>query len=388
MRNLHAQRGQTIPLAAMTLVVLIGVTALSVDAGYDQYQQRQQQNATDSAAIAGARELLTSSSSATAAAKADASINGYADDGNTVKITVDTDYQDSYTGSSPAVQVQIVKNNYPKFFGSIFGGGNVTITTTAVARDAKSGAYCLYQLDPAGLPNFNGMNWNGPNCGMILNGTPNFASGTIDANMIGYAGGTPGENGANFVEATPQPAPPAVDPCQTIPGCAYLANDPPTTNPCEPGTWSGSGNMPPGCYNSVNSSFATITLTGGLYVFTAGANFNKATIQGTGTLYFDNTSCGNFNKDTLEFSAPTTGSTAGVMIYQQPGNASCNPNFNGSTSSSAALVYYPTYTVNYNGSAGAYQILVCGSVNFNGSTQNFPAPPTNNSLIEIPTLTE
>ena len=378
------------PLVAMALVVMLGLTAFSVDLGYDQYQQRNQQNATDSAAIAATAALADGTASSTAAGKAAAATNGYTDGTNGVTVSITPNYSDSYTGSSSAAKVKIVKNNYPKFFGNVFGSGNVTITTTAVARMVAGGNYCLYQLNPAGSPNLAHMNWNGPNCGIIMNGTGNFQGSNVDASVIGYSGSAPGENAANFTNATPAPSLPATDPCPQIPGCNYLTNNPPSTSSCDPNDYKGyNGTLTPGCYSGTNFKGSNITFTSGVYVFTSsGLNFNGANLNGTATLYFPSTTCANFNGANNQLSAPASGPTAGVLIYQESGNSGCTPNFNGSNSTTPALVYFASYSVNYNGSNGGDTMLVCSDVNFNGSNESFPAPAGNNGLVEQPVLAE
>ena len=55
--RLESQRGQTLVLVALLLVVLMGLTSLAADAGYYHYQQRVMQTAADSAALAGASEI-------------------------------------------------------------------------------------------------------------------------------------------------------------------------------------------------------------------------------------------------------------------------------------------------------------------------------------------
>ena len=52
------QAGQTLPLVALWLMVLMGFGGLAVDVGYWEYQQREQQSATDAAAIGGAQQLV------------------------------------------------------------------------------------------------------------------------------------------------------------------------------------------------------------------------------------------------------------------------------------------------------------------------------------------
>jgi hypothetical protein len=386
----ESQRGQTMPFLGLMLFVLVGALGLSVDVGSYRYDQRLQQSAADSAAIAGAAELNGGSANATAAAKADSAKNGFTDGVNGVTVTVNTNYSDQYTGASGAVQV-VVNKAYPKYFGGVLSPGNTTIAATAVARAAGIGPACVYQLSPGGSPNFNGMTFNGPQCGIVMNGTGNFNGAHIDAAFIGYAGGAaPNENGATFTEAQPEPTLTVIDPCPRIPGCYYFSNNPPSTASCPAFQGNGyHGFLNPGCYGSINLNGAVVTFNPGVYVINSSTNFNGATLTGTGvTFYVTSTGSFNFNGARINLSPPTTGSTAGVLIYQIPGN-SANPNFNGATSAVVSgLMYFPSVSVNFNGSLGAYTVLVVGDVNFNGSTQSFPSPPPNGSFIQQPTLAE
>lgn len=384
--RLESQRGQTLVLVALLLVVLMGLTSLAADAGYYHYQQRVMQTAADSAALAGVAEI--SYGDPTAAAKADAATNGFTDGVNGVTVTVNASYSDQYTGTSSAVQVLISKP-YPKFFSGVIGGGStVQISTTAVARMSANVAECLYQLDSSKNPNFNGMTFNGPKCGIILNGSGNFTGANIDAQFIGFADGhTPSQTGATFTEATPAPSMPAKDPCPNIPGCNYLANNPPSSSSCSSVHYNGgSVTIVPGCYDSPVFNGTAVTMMSGTYVFTGHPNFNAATVTGSGvTMYFSN-ACGNFNGTNWSLTPPSSGDTQGVLMYD---TSSCNPNFNGSSGSGVSgLVYFPNSDVNFNGSLNAYTVLVVGNANFNGSTDNFPDPPANGTLAQMPTLAE
>lgn len=393
--RLESQRGQTLVLVALLLVVLMGLTSLAADAGYYHYQQRVMQTAADSAALAGAAEI--SYGDPAAAAKSDAATNGFTDGANGVTVTVTTNYSDQYTGSSSAVQV-VISKPYPKFFAGVLGGGStVQISSSAVARMSANVNECLYQLDSSQNPNFNGMTFNGPKCGIIVNGSANFNGANIDAQFIGYAAGrTPNTNGATFTEATPAPSMPAKDPCPNIPGCDYLANNPPSTSSCisHPNYNGMTVTLLPGCYDTPNFNGATVTFqpngTDATFVIMGHANFNGSTLSGNGvTLYFPTGSCGNFNGVNLSLTPPAVGNTAGVSIYNQPGTSACNPNFNGSAGTGVSgLVYYPDAHVNFNGALNGYTVLVVGNANFNGSTQNFPDPPANGTYVQMPTLAE
>ena len=57
MRHARRERGQILPLAALMLVVLLGIGAFAIDIGYAYYAKRQLQSAADAAALAGAQDL-------------------------------------------------------------------------------------------------------------------------------------------------------------------------------------------------------------------------------------------------------------------------------------------------------------------------------------------
>ena len=56
----NAEAGHALPLVALALAALMGFGGMAADVGYWRYQERQQQSATDAAAIGGAQQLLRS----------------------------------------------------------------------------------------------------------------------------------------------------------------------------------------------------------------------------------------------------------------------------------------------------------------------------------------
>ena len=82
MRVSMGQRGAILPLMAICLAVLMGFAGLAVDIGYLEYQQENQQAATDAAAMGAAQRAFTdncgNASDAVSAAYSDAALNGYA----------------------------------------------------------------------------------------------------------------------------------------------------------------------------------------------------------------------------------------------------------------------------------------------------------------------
>jgi Putative Flp pilus-assembly TadE/G-like len=369
---------------------LMGFGGVAVDVGFLEYRQQVQQTATDAAALGGAQALArTSCSSAVvgdAAATADATSNGFTNGGGiSVKPNVPP-MSGPYAGNSCAISVQITNQNAETFFARLFGfpTGMQESTQAVAAVSANGGTGCIYLLSPTIVQNINGDNIHSPQCGAYVNNTVNFNGSTIDLPYIGYAGGTPNENGTTFTEATPQPMLPIADPCPTIPGCNYLANNPPPTSSCTSYNVNGyNGPLTAGCYNSLNVNGSNVTMSG-LYILNGTSNFNGSTINATNaTIYVTaNGTPPNFNGLTVKLSPPSSGNDVGVAYYQVPSNTAA-PNFNGNNSNYSGLMYAPNATgVNFNGVDGGYLVLVFGSVNFNGSqAQDFASPPPGGALV-------
>ncbi len=384
------QRGQVLPLVAVCMVLLCAVAGLAVDVGYHRYEQRVQQTATDSAALAGAADYNYGSTVRTASARKDAATNGYTDSVGGVTVTVNSSYTSAFTGTSSAVEVVITKA-YPKFFEGIFGGGStVTVSTRAVARLAAIDNRCVILLNPADSTNYNSATISANGCAIADNGSgSNMNNATIDASSISYAGAAPNENGATFPHATPAPGIAVSDPCPHISGCAYLANNPPSSTPCVTPV-NAPGFINPGCYPSGAMSLSgNVTVNPGVYIINGAADFGKAVMTGNGvTFYITGTGQLNANKATFNLTPPATGqNTAGVLFYQVPSNTN-DPNFNKTSGSTSGLFYFPTVHVNYNKTAGGYTVLVFGAANFNGNSLSFPPPPSNLSLIQQAVLAE
>lgn len=368
------ESGQVLPMVALMLAVLMGFGGMGVDVGFWEYSVRQQQNATDAAALGGAQALLSggcpNQSIATTAAQNDASRNGYTNGSNVTVAVSNPPASGSMASNSCAVYVQITKSNVAAFFTRLFGkAAGVPETTEATAVVDADNDGCIYMLATNQNTNFHGGNIQAPKCDIYLNGTANFNGGSVDAAAIGEANYSGSNNGGTFSEASPKSMPPIADPCPEISGCQYLSNNPPSTAPCN-GTYGGSGVLQPGCYNNLSLNKATVTLQPGLYVFAGSTNFNKASITANNvTIYIPSgATAPNFNNLTsLTLSPPTAGDYAGIAYYQAPGNSS-NINLNGSNSNVSGVIYAPSASMNYNGSLGGYTVIVAAYANFNDST--------------------
>jgi len=391
------QRGAVLPLVAISLTVLLGFGGMSVDVGFWQYQQRQQQNAVDSAAIGGAQALDAAGCPAPATAQAAADTDAASSGGYTPsQVTVNNPPASGpYASNNCAVSVSI-KGTKPSFFSQLFGIPSVKETTSATAELVSTNNACIYLLSTTAVSTFSGGNVSAPNCSIIINNTATFSgSQTISAGSIGYGGSTPPTiSGTTFSGATPAPMLQAPNPCPEIPGCATLASNPPSASGCQ--SLAGSNMNPtisPGCYNNLTvGSCGTVTLQPGVYVLNGTSDFSNSRFVGTGVTFYvtANGTAPDFSAAlSATISPPTSGTYDGVLYYQVPGNTTA-PNLSGSSVHFNGLVYAPGANgVNFNGAQGDYTVLVLGSANLNSSSgYTFGTPPSGSTLVQNVVLTQ
>lgn len=386
MEKYRTQRGQVLPLVAILIFVLLGFAALAVDVGYNRYEKRVTQSAADSAALAGAIELLSGSANATASAKHDASKNGFTDNtsGGTCTVCVTVNIppaSGAYTGDSTAVEA-IVSAPHPSFFGHALGSSNVTISARAVARLRSDDNGCFFALDPSANTNMNKSTLSAPGCSIFINGSANL-NGVTSTGSI-YIAGSVGGNPPAYTQLTS----PVSDPCLQIPGCAYLTANAPSTSGCVAGHFSDGQFANPGCYSSWASS-GTVTLNAGLYIINGSMSIGQGTLKGSGvTLYFtSNANPVNFNKGALKFAAPTIGNYANVAVYGAT-VPNANANFNQANVDVTGVFYMPKICANFNKNDATYVLFIVACGNMNKNSLSFSAPPSGGSYIKTPVLAE
>lgn len=182
-KETYNQRGVVLVLVAILLVVFIGVAAIALDVGHLYLVRNELQNAADSGALAGARELYLDTNAATPNAGANQIANSAATQNFSEKVAVEVidplsnlgdvqrghwsftsrtftanDSLSSYdfTGKSDAeldadtnfvnaVKVKVRRQNTPaaSFFAQIFGYTDFAVTAEAVAYRGFAG-----QLNP------------------------------------------------------------------------------------------------------------------------------------------------------------------------------------------------------------------------------------------------
>jgi hypothetical protein len=134
----RAERGQVLVLFAGGITVLLILAALAFDAGMMLLERRDEQNAADAAALAGARFILTSDTEAEAAARDLAKANGFddADPNETVNVFIPPVHGE-YAGYAGFIEVQIQAVR-PSVFGGIIGRNTWPVGASAVATNKQN----------------------------------------------------------------------------------------------------------------------------------------------------------------------------------------------------------------------------------------------------------
>jgi len=403
------ERGQILPLLAFGVFALLSMIALVVDIGYSRYQQRLEQAASDSAAVAGAVRLYYGSAAAApaptgviAAAKSAASENGFADDNGAGKLVVSV-YSPPRVNQGPAANatpypansaVEVTINKLqPTFFATVFGGMQPTVGVRSVAVQQIDTSGCLYQLKLAGNGGELRFTGNKPvhviNCGVVVNGQINAQEFDPSTTSVDYY--YPNTPITNFdpskLHSMPQPV---ADPCFKIPGCAYLQNQPfPGSSQAVDVSGSQSYSVPNGQSYGVikNCCSGSTLLNPGLYYIYGGVS---GTILGDGVTIVNVD--GGFTASGLGsahpyFSAPTSGPTKGVAFYQPPSNTNgitLNGGGNGTTIWDG-LFYAPTADFVANGGSVTFAFTITGSITDHGggSGNGITVDPTLGGLVPL-----
>jgi Flp pilus assembly protein TadG len=167
-RLIRRDRGQIVPMFALMLILLLGITALVIDFGTVYASRRALQNAADAAALAGAKEIESGifggSSNPTSAALSWAAKNGVPSTG----ATCTADGNPTVTYNSPSAtrsnswQVSVSRQVHLTF-APVIGVNTICVQTNAVAvvtqaMAAKIFPYSLYgnvTLSPFAAPGTN-----------------------------------------------------------------------------------------------------------------------------------------------------------------------------------------------------------------------------------------
>jgi hypothetical protein len=415
------EAGQALIFTAVALVVLMGFAGLAIDMGVMRYNKRLQQSAADAAAIAGASNLAFGG--VISGAQDAASRVGFTDNGGglvsnctgaavgAICVQVNNPPATGPHQSDINYVEAIVAFVQPTYFMKVLSITSETITARAVATNL-GGNVCLYTLsapssDIEGIGGDGTLNASG--CGIVNNGDYEGDVPTVSAYTFAVAGSSSGKSATC---TTPGPCPTYGTPATSDP-LGYLT-PPPVQNPSFGNvTTSGTQTLQPGTYSSIAiGNNSTVTLNPGIYYIngSGGVSFKgAATVQGTGVLlYFtDNASINTIGPGSqvsnIQLSASTTGSYAGILMYQDPADANTGqgatmgPTVGGNDNSSFnGALYFPeaqlTFFGNTTGTGINVGVVVTDSLKLSGSPivnlQGNAGLPPGVTLIKSATLVE
>ncbi len=400
-RLLHDTDGGVTTYAALVLPLLVGAVGLSVDVASWHVNQRTVQSATDSAAVAGALEIMRSGDDPAilTAATSDATYNGYEPGlGDTISVNHPPS-SGIATGAADSVEI-IVQRSAPIFFSSLFLGGPVDMSARAVAR-VEINDTCVWALNPTarGAIKVAGGAQVNMGCGVIANSVDDESlsqdgGACLTSTKIKLAGGY---NGSCI---NPQPltnVTPVNDPLSSLQPPSYGACDHTAKTKINsgenvtlsPGVYCGSievladgiVNFEPGQY-VLDGAGLTVSAQG----TATGSDVHFYLSENSGTADAINIQAG----ATVDLTAGTSGDLAGVLFFQ---NANTTGNINhsvtgGGTMDLEGILYFPGQDVSFSGGStfnAAASMLIAQTVTFSGSSElgdfSGTAVEANNMLI-------
>lgn len=364
-RLLRNRRGVIGVFTAVSLPITLGISALVVDAGLWTVTQTRLQYAADAAASATGYLLTnasvkaqgTSATLPTFQAVALAAVN----DATGMRLigTLATPVSVKVASDYSSVTVTLT-SQAPSYFAGAVGFQSSPLTATATAGLAPPVA-CILALSAStsrAIEVDNNASIKATNCGVYSNSSANDAiyltgGATISGTSVGAHGGVSATNGSSVT-----PSPTTYGGVVSDPFATMTAPTPGSTCDYTNGNWTNNGtySFNPGVYcgttqfggNNSTNSFAP-----GIYYIKNGDllfNNNSTTKQASGvTFVLTGTNVGklswaNNSSTTVTFTAPTSGPTAGFVVWQTcpPSNTTLiNQIDNNSALKMSGVLYMP-----------------------------------------------
>ncbi|MBF0356878.1 MAG: hypothetical protein HQL43_16750 [Alphaproteobacteria bacterium] len=381
-------------LMALLLPILVGFVGLGIDAALWYLSRRNLQAAADAAALAGALELRRGEvlAAITTVASFEATRNGWSDSDGDIVVNVPPVLPSAYTGNSTAVQVYLSQTAQTYFAAAVFDTASLTINVQATARASTSGTACILALDTTvskALEFSGNTNVNLPDCGIAANSNADDAiklSGNASvtvasAQTMGDISDTNSHLTAS--SGTQTHAAEITDPYSdlTVPNIGSTCNQTEyKVNPSATTTINASGSTPYVFCKGLDIK-GTLNLGPGTYVINKGTfSLNAgASLTGTGvTFILTSTSGSDYAKFDLNGSAsvnltaPSTGTYAGVLMYADRNGPYQDNHVNGNSSAiyNGAL-YFPSSNLDFNGNSAtgssACTQIIAKTVGMNGN---------------------
>jgi hypothetical protein len=390
------RKGSILLLGTVSIFVMLGFVGLALDACYMYFHKRAMQTAADAGAYGGALELLRGGTATTAAAKTDTALNGFTDGTDSVSVTVNSPpTSGSKSGNTSFVEV-IISHPQPTWFMRALSYNSITVKARAVAGLGSTGNGCVYALNQDTSNQNNGFFVNGTtnstfSCGVFSNANFRSVGGAcVVTPTVSYTGTyTNSDTSGSCGPAGIGKGVPIVDP---------LANkySIPSHGTCTANNFKVTGGttvtIPAGTYCggiSISGSVTSVIFSSGQFVLVnGGLSINgSVAVSGTDVTFFNTYT--QMNKygaisingsGTVTLKAPTSGTYAGLLFYQDPTvtwSAS-----NGSSIAGAAnsvydgIIYFPTTDLTYSGNSSTsstgtdgYTTLIGYNVKIAGTAQ-------------------
>jgi hypothetical protein len=418
-----SEDGSTLVLTAVSMVVILAFAGLAIDVGNLRFAKRHLQSAADAAAVAAALEITSCAGTANCSALQTAAksslvennfpgtavltnCSGTPGTGLTIMINNPPCAQganDPNAGKPGYVEI-VASETQQTFFASILGFRSFPISARAEAAKTPN-PNCIYALDPSGgnaisvdllatISSSCGIvdessAWNALSCNVIA---------SISAPQIDVVGGvegflcapsTPPKTGV----AVPHPADPlAYLPKPAVPPCGSSTGSPYHGSSSQLNLILGKFTLYPDaayCGGIVISALANVTFMPGTYVIKSttssglfglgppqgGLSINLlSTITGNGVTFYNLGPHGDVNVTAtllglggVNLVAPTTGTYAGILFFQDPQDTEGATIF-GSPGFNTVLqgaYYFPNASVNFAASLPVqYNILVAKDITF------------------------
>lgn len=366
-------------IACVTLFAFLG---LAVDVGYLETQKLRVQTAADAAAAGGAVAKSNGGNAAavTAAGQYDSGLNGFTNGTNSATVTINNPPSSGYYTTNSAYVEAIVSQPTSTFFMRIVGINSVTVTARGVAK-APAASGCIYVLSPTAPQAFymNGAHNVTTACGALVNSDATNATyfngafnWTGPLSMVGnysfggaynFSPGSPVTGISSFSDPLSYLTPPAIGSCTytnyTQTGAFNVTLSPGTY--CGGITLNGAGNVTVSSGQYILTGSTGLSVVGAVNISQSGTTGVTIYNTGTGAISFAGAS-------NVSLTAPTTGTYAGILFYQDPSDTAAATVTGASNANYVGALYFPDAALNYSGASnGAYTILVAQTLAFVGA---------------------
>lgn len=389
----QSEAGSVIPVAALVFPLIVGMAGVGVDVSSWMMNRRALQTVADAGALAGAWALANGGTKydAETAALKEAQMNGYDSALGTLEIAVTT------VDEISTVTVDI-RESVDVWFSSMFINKTVYASTTAAAIEVPGGGFCVLGLDQSAI---GAVEASGsvvlemPNCGIAVNSDSGSAlslSGNVSLNIgdVRIVGDYSEGGSTDFTYKTMRTnSNPTTDPYTDLEVPSFIAC---TSKQMKAGPtqYTADATLNPGTYcgGITVTGNNTINLNPGVYIMDGG-DFNVSgggSITGLGvTIILTNSGAGSYGNidmsgnKAIHLTAPTTGSFAGIAVYQDRATpAGSGNNYNKITGTVGVeiegVVYTPARQLSFGGngkvSASGDPLctkLIAQKVMFNGN---------------------